>query len=162
MAIERRRTFWQVFWLFKPFFLMRLYANDKRNVLMKICEMTLQPCEICRRNLSLGGQKHAFCLVWSKANHQMIDKRLDFVFQSQMWLPSSRAELTWDSDTTPLYTLGDLIAYNKKYYDLEFQGGTCCRGDPAYANFYQQSWESAQATGDKRDAAYVSAKMVRH
>ncbi|GAQ86884.1 hypothetical protein KFL_003180050 [Klebsormidium nitens] len=69
------------------------------------------------------------------------------------------SQLTWDSDTTPLFSLGDLIAYNKKYYDLEFQGGTCCRGDPAYALFYQQSWESAQATGDKRDAAYISAKM---
>jgi hypothetical protein len=70
------------------------------------------------------------------------------------------SELTWQPGYTPLRTLGDLIEYNKENYELEFQGGPCCRGDPAYALYYQQSWEASQLTGDKRDPAYVGAKMV--
>ncbi|GAQ87788.1 hypothetical protein KFL_003770080 [Klebsormidium nitens] len=69
------------------------------------------------------------------------------------------SQLTWEPGYTPLKTLGDLIAYNKANYELEFQGGLCCRGDPAYALYYQQSWEASQLTGDKRDPAYVGAKM---
>jgi len=42
-----------------------------------------------------------------------------------------------------MYTLKDLIEFNKANYLLEFQGGTCCHGDPAYGAFFQQTWESA-------------------
>ncbi|GAQ90690.1 hypothetical protein KFL_006740040 [Klebsormidium nitens] len=68
------------------------------------------------------------------------------------------SQLTWKAGYTVQKSLADMIEYNKKNYELEFQGGVCCRGDPAYANMYQQSWEASQATGDKRDAAYLSAR----
>ncbi|GAQ85762.1 hypothetical protein KFL_002530070 [Klebsormidium nitens] len=69
------------------------------------------------------------------------------------------SQLTWKEGYTPLYSLADLIAYDKQYFDLEFQGGTCCRGDPAFAQFYDDLFVASEETGDKRDPFYVSSKM---
>jgi hypothetical protein len=54
-----------------------------------------------------------------------------------------------------------MIQFNKDNYLLEFQGGTCCRGQEAYANFFQQTWDQAQNTTGFGSPDYISAKMVR-
>lgn len=112
----------------------------------------------CLRSLVYGPSPHP-----SRNETRLIIRHLyrALTFSRPLADPARGAELTWAPGYTPLKTLGDLIAYNKANYELEFQGGLCCRGDPAYALYYQQSWEASQLTGDKRDPSYVGAKMVR-
>ncbi|GAQ81495.1 hypothetical protein KFL_000820010, partial [Klebsormidium nitens] len=69
------------------------------------------------------------------------------------------SELTWKAGFTVQKTLADMIQFNKDNYLLEFQGGTCCRGQPAYGNFFQQTWENAQNTTGFDSAAYMSSKQ---
>ncbi|GAQ88216.1 hypothetical protein KFL_004100040 [Klebsormidium nitens] len=69
------------------------------------------------------------------------------------------SELSWKPGFTVQKTLADMIQFNKDNYLLEFQGGTCCRGEPAYGNFFQQTWESSQNTTGFSNPNYISAKQ---
>ncbi|GAQ88221.1 hypothetical protein KFL_004100085 [Klebsormidium nitens] len=69
------------------------------------------------------------------------------------------SELTWRPGYTVQTSLADMIQFNKDNYLLEFQGGTCCRGQPAYGNFFQQTWEQAQNTTGFDSAPYLSSKQ---
>lgn len=54
------------------------------------------------------------------------------------------ADVTWAPGVTPKRDLRDLIDFNLEHYQLEFQGGRCCRGLPAYGNYFQDIFEAAQ------------------
>lgn len=58
----------------------------------------------------------------------------------------ANAGCTWAPGTSPLRTLSDVVEFNKNRFLLEFQGGQCCRGDPVYAQYYQQSFETAKVS----------------
>jgi hypothetical protein len=63
--------------------------------------------------------------------------------------PLPAADVTWAPGVTPKRDLRDLIDFNLENYQLEFQGGRCCRGLPAYGNYFQDIFEEAQVRQSK-------------
>ncbi|GAQ78046.1 hypothetical protein KFL_000070160 [Klebsormidium nitens] len=68
------------------------------------------------------------------------------------------SEVTWAPGVTPKNNLEDLIQFNLDNYLLEFQGGTCCRGQVAYGNFFQDIFDVAQNTSGFDDPTYMQYK----
>ena len=78
----------------------------------------------------------------------MFNNTLIFQTDFKQDIAAYMAGCTWKKGFTPMYTLADLIAFNKANYLKEFQGGAFNNlngsPNPAYGNFFQQTWEFSQ------------------
>lgn len=80
----------------------------------------------------------------------------DFKYDIAQYL----AGCTWKNGTTPLKTLTDLRYFNIRHADLEFQGGQCCRDQPAFADYYQDLFDySDEFHGFYYDLNYLRQKL---